>query len=113
MTKEELMKLEQMDKDATDLQKAIKRNKKSRRFAIAAAFFLWGTAIARFIGMFFMKTGTLAFVNANSNLNFSLLLAFVYTIWIAYSVPKGDEAILNATKDFLKKYDLLEEEGEE
>lgn len=90
------------------LKRKIRDNKKSRRFSIFVLIFMWAAVVLDAIRAFTMPgEPTLKHIAAQNTLHFHCLFAYIYTIWCAYSIPKGVEECQSAIGAFLKKWEKL------
>lgn len=100
--------------ESAALKRSIRNNKKSRRFFIFVMVLLWVAVVLDVIKVFTLPGGelTLKYIAAQNTLHFHFLIAYIYTLWCCYSIPKDDKACRSKIDAFLKKWDKLIE-GEE
>lgn len=98
------------------LKRSIRNNVKSRRFSIFTLIFVWAVVVFDAIRAFMLPgdTLTLKHIVVQNDLQFQTILAFIYTIWCAYSIPKGDEECQSGLNSFSEKWaSFIEEESKD
>ena len=87
------------------LERKVRSNRRATRFSIFVLVCVWVVVVLDVVKAFTLPGElTLKHIVAQNNLMFHTLLAYAYTVWCCYCIPKMTEETRSEIKAFLAAY---------